>query len=218
MGRLRTGSFVFVALLFVQSLVACGGHDQATPGVASLERSTTRRAPAASSPSSAYFDAVIASAPAAYFRLDDTGTAAVDSSANHLSGTIGAGVVRNATGLLGSSSDTALSFPGTQSAGGAIVVPQTKILQPQTQVSVELFLRFSKTPSNFAVPISYGSDSTDAPYDLYFLGSGKVAAQFTLSTGVAVWRRRASCSRTRPTISSLRSTARRRVSTLTVRS
>jgi hypothetical protein len=182
--RLRTGGFVLAALLIAQTLAACGGHEQATPAV-DFERSTARRAPASTS-STAYFNAVLASAPAAYYRLDDSGSTASDSSPNHLDGTLGSSVVRGAPSLLSSSSDAAMSFPGTQNTSGAVVVPPSTILQPQSLVSMELLLRFTKTPTNFSVPISYGSDSTDAPYDLYFVGSGKIAAQFTLTTGVAV--------------------------------
>jgi outer membrane protein assembly factor BamB len=185
MSRLHCAALVLAALFVAQALTACGSREQATPQVA-VEQTVARRAPAAASSSTAYSDAVLASAPVAYYRLDDTGSTATDSSPSGLSGAIGSSVVRGAAGLVSSNTDTAMTFPGTQNASGAVVVPPSPTLQATSKVSVELFLRFSKTPANFAVPVSYGSDSTDAPYDLYFLGSGKIAAQFTLSTGVAV--------------------------------
>ena len=186
MSWFRIGGFVMAAFLVVEALVACGSREQATPGVAIHESAARRTTVTNSSSSSAYYNAVLASAPAAYYRLDDSSSTASDSSANHLNGTIGAGVARGAAGLVSSSTDAAMSFPGTQSASGAVVIAPNALLQPQSQVSIELFLRFSKTPANFSVPVSYGSDATNAPYDLYFAQSGKIAAQLTLSTGLAV--------------------------------
>ena len=194
MCRLRTGGFLLLAVIFVQAFTACGSHQQSTPGVlpqmesGALGQGTvgTRHGFAAASSSTSYSDAVLASGPAAYYHLDDTTLTAIDSSPNHFNGNVGAAVSKGAASLVPSSSDTAMTFPGVQNPGGSVVVPPTTVLQPQSQVSIELFLRFTATPTNFAVPVSYGSDSKEAPYDIYFLQSGKISAHFNLTTGVAV--------------------------------
>ena len=126
---------------------------------------------------------MLANNPIAYYRLSDGGSTALDSSKNNLNGAIGSTVTKGATGLVASSSDTALGFPGSRSAVGTVVVPPSKLLQPQSAVSIELFLRFSRTPADFTVPFSYGSDYASAPYDVYFQ-SGKIGAQFTLTSGI----------------------------------
>jgi hypothetical protein len=138
------------------------------------------RAPAAVAQSDAYSTAVLASGPLAYYRLDDTGSTAVDSSPNKLNGTIGVNVTRSVPGLVASSNDTAMNFPGVRN--GFVVVPPAAALQVTTQVTMETFLRFSAAPKDFTVPLAYGSDIRLAPYDLYFRIS-KINARFHLSSG-----------------------------------
>jgi outer membrane protein assembly factor BamB len=132
----------------------------------------------------AYAAAVLANHPLAYYRLDDSGTTAADSSGNGLSGAIGSGVTTGVGGLLPQSSDTAMRVPGTQSAAGAVVVPPTSLLQLQTNVSVEAWIQFSAAPKTYSVVLAYGTDSSYAPYDLFFRAGSKLVAQFFLAGGV----------------------------------
>ncbi len=132
-----------------------------------------------------YAATILADGPTAYYHLDDMGMTAADSSGNGLNGAIGSSVTRGVPGLLLSSNDAAMSFPGSGGSAGVIKVPQTTLLQPSTAVSLEAWLRFGSTPANYAVPVGYGNDNHYAPYDLYFVG-GKVVAQFELTTGTLV--------------------------------
>lgn len=129
----------------------------------------------------------MADAPAAYYRLDDTGATAADSSGNGLSAAVGSSVTTGVTGLLTGSTDTAMALPGVKNPSGAIMGTQTTLLQPSNAVSLEFWIRFSALPALYTVPVAYGSDVTFAPYDVYFASSGgKLAAQFQLSSGTLV--------------------------------
>ncbi|MBV9699253.1 MAG: PQQ-binding-like beta-propeller repeat protein [Candidatus Eremiobacteraeota bacterium] len=132
-----------------------------------------------------YSETVLHDSPTAYYRLDDSGNTAADDSGNGLNGTVGGSVKEGAPGLLLTSSDTAMSFPGQASAAGTILVPSNSLLQPTSAVSLEAWLRFPSVPVNYTVPVAYGSDASYAPYDFYF-SSGKLSAQFDLNTGVLV--------------------------------
>ena len=171
----------FLVLLFIALASACtsGSHGGALPP----EKSGGRAA--LSTTGDPYASAVLGDAPTAYYRLDDTGSTVLDASGNGLNGTAGSSITHGVTGLLSSSSDTAMGFPGSKAASGIVSVPQTTLLQPSTAVSVEAWLRFATVPSTYTIAVAYGSDSNYAPYDLYFV-SGKIAAQFYLSSGVVV--------------------------------
>lgn len=170
----------FLVLLFAITASACSGGSH---GALPPEKSGSRAAlSAASDP---YASAVLGDAPTAYYRLDDTGTTVLDSSGNGLNGTAGSSVTESAGDLLSSSADAAMAFPGSKTAAGIVSAPQNTLLQPSASVSIEAWLRFSTAPSTYTVAVAYGSDSNYAPYDLYFV-SGKIAAQFYLSSGVAV--------------------------------
>jgi hypothetical protein len=56
---------------------------------------------------------VLADAPTAYWRLDDTGSLAADVSGNGLTGTISSGVTKMTPGLLTGNLDTAMTFDGS---------------------------------------------------------------------------------------------------------
>ncbi len=133
----------------------------------------------------AYSTAVLADAPTAYYHLNDTGSAAADSSGNGIAGSIGSSVTKGVPGLIRSNSDTAMTFPGSNTTAGVIRTAQSTLLQPSSSVSLECWLSFTAMPPTFTVPVAYGSDSAFAPYDLYFNG-GKITAQFDLTTGVLV--------------------------------
>ncbi|HEY8314437.1 MAG TPA: LamG-like jellyroll fold domain-containing protein [Candidatus Baltobacteraceae bacterium] len=134
----------------------------------------------------AYQIAVLNDAPTAYYRLDDTGATAADLSGNGLTANIGGSVTKSAPSLVPSSSDAAMTFPGTRSATGIVSAPATAKLQPASAVSMEALLRFSTTPQLYTIPLAYGSDSNYAPYAFYFYTGGKIAAQFYLSSGPLV--------------------------------
>ncbi|TAM72483.1 hypothetical protein EPN44_15895 [bacterium] len=161
-----------------------------TPSPTPTPTSTPSPTPSPSSTpppvSGGYAAAVLASKPTAYYRLDETsGSVAHDSSPNALNGTIGTSATLGAPGLLQSSSDAAMTFPGIQSTAGIVSVPPNALLRPSALVSIECLLRFASVPRTYAVPLSYGSDATYAPYDLYF-ASGHLDAQIDLSSGAIV--------------------------------
>ncbi|TAM77043.1 LamG domain-containing protein, partial [bacterium] len=150
----------------------------ALPPVASLNSTSTRA-------TSSYAQTVLAAKPIAYYQLDGGGSVAYDSSANGLNGTIGSGVATSTAGLLASSGDTSMRFPGTRGAGGVVSVPPNAKLKVSSQLTMEALLRFSTVPASNTVPLSYGSDAGYAPYDLYF-ANGHIDAQFNLSSGALV--------------------------------
>jgi outer membrane protein assembly factor BamB len=128
-----------------------------------------------------YSATVLAAGPLAYYRLDDTGSTAVDSSPNGLNGTLGKTTGKGVPGLLATSSDTAMSFPGTKN--GVISVPVAPLLQVAAQVSLECLFRSAGTaPQAATVIFAYGSDVRSAPYDV-FIKNAKLNARFTLSSG-----------------------------------
>ncbi|HEV3152912.1 MAG TPA: LamG-like jellyroll fold domain-containing protein [Candidatus Baltobacteraceae bacterium] len=131
-----------------------------------------------------YSAVILADAPTAYYRLDDSGSSAADSSGHGLNGTIGSSVTLGVPGLLAAVSDTAIALPGTGTAGATVNVPANVQLQPPSAVSVEAWIKFSATPRVYTVPVAYGSDTSYAPYDLLFRSGGQIAAQFYLSSGV----------------------------------
>jgi hypothetical protein len=149
-------------------------------------RTVATPAPTPTPGPASYASTVLASGPAAYYRLNDTGTRAVDSSPNHLDGTSGASVRGGAPSLLATSADPATSYPGIANASGATVVPPSALLRPSGAVTMECFLQFASAPPSWTVPLSYGTDIAYAPYDLYFTRNGTLNAQFTLSSGVLV--------------------------------
>jgi outer membrane protein assembly factor BamB len=173
-------SVVFLTASF--ALAACSGVSHGTGPLPATQQEPSHRGINAAGVDS-YASVILADKPTAYYRLDDSGATAADSSGNALNGSIGSSVTEGTPGLLNSSADTAMSFPGTASASGTVSVPQTSLLQPSSALSVEAWLRFASIPSTFTVAVGYGSDSGYAPYDLYF-NAGKIVAQFNLTSGV----------------------------------
>ncbi|MEO9170215.1 MAG: LamG-like jellyroll fold domain-containing protein [Candidatus Aquilonibacter sp.] len=160
------------------ALAGCGGggHSEfSPPGVHRSLRSSN---------ADDYSTIVLADAPSAYYRLDDTGSTAFDLSGNGINGAVGLSVVTNSAGLLLSSSDAAMAFPGVATAAGTVRTPQATMLQPASAVSLEAWLQFANVPATFAVAAGYGSDSSYAPYDLFFRSGGTLVAQFYTSGGV----------------------------------
>ena len=169
------------------SLAACGGGaggGTSTSGTLPTINSSAP-SPAMTTQSvaqSTYGSVIMNDAPTAYYSLDDTGSTANDASGNGLNGTIGSSVQRGAAGLLASSSDTAMNFPGVQNGSGAVEVTPSSKLQPSSAVSLEALVKMPSVPSDFTVVAAYGQRSGTASYELYFKG-GKLVAQYTLSNG-----------------------------------
>jgi outer membrane protein assembly factor BamB len=131
-----------------------------------------------------YPTVILGDGPTAYYHLDDTGTIAADASGNGLNGSIGSSVTTGAAGLLPAYTDTAMSFPGSATTAGTVSVPATSKLQPASAVSLEAWLQFSSTPATYTFAVGYGSDSSYAPYGLFFRASGQILAQFYTTAGV----------------------------------
>lgn len=131
-----------------------------------------------------YPTVVLGDGPTAYYHLDDTGSIALDASGNGLNGSIGSSVTTGATGILPAYPDAAMSFPGTNSAAGTVTVAPTNKLQPASAVSIEAWLKFATTPKIYTFAVGYGSDTSYAPYALFFRASGQILAQFYTTSGV----------------------------------
>jgi outer membrane protein assembly factor BamB len=171
------------AALAAASVTNCGHHSGLPflPAVPSAPRTVHKL-----DVTTAYHDAVLASGPIAYYRLDDTGSSALDIGPNHLNGAVGASVVKSVAGLVPTAPDTAMSFPGLKTAAGSVIVPPNPLFQVQSQLSVECFLKFTTVPALWTVPVSYGNDNNYSPYALYFYTNGTLNAQFFLTSGVLI--------------------------------
>lgn len=177
--------------LAASALAACGGGSsvQTLPATAGaglgsqpyVAATVSSTAPTAN----LYQNVVLGDAPSAFYVLDDTGKVAEDSGSNHLNGVVGSSVKSGAASLLTSSTNSAMSFPGAQSAAGAVRVSAAAPLQPSAAVSLEAWLKFSSTPANYTVVAAYGRNSGLATYELYFK-NGEIVAQDTLASGLAI--------------------------------
>ncbi|HET7814090.1 MAG TPA: LamG-like jellyroll fold domain-containing protein, partial [Candidatus Baltobacteraceae bacterium] len=172
-----------VGVLFcLYALAACSHHGSVLPPVMPAQE---HRRLQSGAQSDQYSTTILNDGPAAYYRLDDSGTTtAADSSGNNLNGTIGASVTTGAAGLLTSVSDAAMAFPGTQNAASTVNVAANGLLQPASAISLEAWIKFTANPATYAVVVGYGSDSFYAPYDLFFRAGNQLVAQFYLSSGV----------------------------------
>jgi hypothetical protein len=94
-----------------------------------------------------YRDAVLADAPRAYFRLDDTGTTAVDET-NRFTGTYSGGCTRGLAGLLANDASTAVRFDGNTCR---ITITGDLGFNGRLPFSVELWARqdTTATPTSF---------------------------------------------------------------------
>ena len=130
-----------------------------------------------------YPSVVLADGPTAYYHLDDSGTTAADATTHKLTGSIGSSVTAGAVGLLPAYGDAAMGFPGNATSG-IVTVPAASVLQPASVVSLEAWMQFASTPPTYTFAVGYGSDSSYAPYGLFFRAGGQIIAQFYLSSGV----------------------------------
>jgi len=132
----------------------------------------------------AYPNAVLADGPAAFYRLDDSGSTMTDAGSHGLNGTYGSSVVRNATGLVPNTIDPAATFPGgSWSANAIATVPQNSLLQPSS-VSVEAWVDEAAANSVGTIDlVSYGSLSGGQGYTLQISPSNTIEWYMTTSGG-----------------------------------
>ncbi|MDQ6941135.1 MAG: LamG domain-containing protein [Candidatus Eremiobacteraeota bacterium] len=121
---------------------------------------TAHYAAAQSAPDDPYAQAVMTDLPAAYYRLDDAGTAMYDATNNRINGAYGSGITKRASGLVANSTDKAAAFPGgAWSANSIATVPKNALLQP-TSVSIETWLKEAAANSSGYIDlVSYGTQS-----------------------------------------------------------
>jgi len=109
-----------------------------------LSANTTVTATFGVAPVSTYAQTVTADAPAGYWRLDETsGTTAANAAGAAGSGTY-TGVTLGAPGLIGSASDKAVTFPGTNSR---VAIASSAAVSPTARVSVEAWIKPSALPA-----------------------------------------------------------------------
>jgi len=137
-------------------------------------------------PLTPYEATIRASAPVAYYRLDDSGPSAVDSSGFGLTGTYGTGVAHPSTGLLATeTTDAAALFAGgTNVSASLVTVPTSSLLQPATGVSLEAWVQQSlPNPGQTNDLVAYGSSLTGLSYTLQVLGNGTIGGFVTTASG-----------------------------------
>jgi hypothetical protein len=135
-----------------------------------------------------YPSVVLADAPLAYYRLDETsGTIAHDSSGHRLDGTYGAGVTHGAPGLIVGDGDAAASFSGgAWTHDGIVEVPPALMLEPSQSVSVELWMRQPVLNPDATILVDYGDPGPSVMQDpAYGLLIYKSAFNVFLWTDVA---------------------------------
>jgi hypothetical protein len=115
-----------------------------------------------------YAAVVLSDNPILYFRLDERTGNALNLGTAEVAGTYGDAVVRGVSGLLRSSSNAAVSYPGDSNKNTLITVPANVSLQPADQISVECWVRAS--PWRDMRLVSYGDDLS-APFEAWVLQS-----------------------------------------------
>jgi hypothetical protein len=107
-----------------------------------------------STPTVPYSSIVLGDHPLVYYRLDDSGSSAIDSSGNGLNGTYGASsVTRGTAGLLAGDADTAIANDGT----GAAVTTDPTALPSATPRTFELWIQTTNT--SWQTLYSYGASN-----------------------------------------------------------
>jgi hypothetical protein len=101
--------------------------------------------------SQSYKDAVLADGPVGYWRLDDTGNVAADSSGNNANGTYQGGVTRLAAGALRNDSNPAVILDGTS---GYIItgLSQTNV----TAYSIEAWIKTTASSAGYNTGAIFG--------------------------------------------------------------
>jgi hypothetical protein len=138
-------------------------------------------------PLSSYAQTIVNDAPAAYYRLGDSGTTAVDSSGMSpaIPGTYGSAVARGSASLLATETTNAAArfAGGASTATNVVSAPPASRLQPSQQVSIETWMRIGGTNSGTVDLVSYGPESAGQAYTIQLLPNGTTGAFITTSTG-----------------------------------
>jgi outer membrane protein assembly factor BamB len=171
--------FALLSLALLSLVIACGGHGNSLPPTPAARHRHVRPLDASQN----YAGVILGDNPTGYYRLDDTGAVAADSSGNGYVGTVGSSVQENAAGLI-AGSDNAMVLPGTATLAGIVSFPEIQAMEPTTKVSLEAWLRFANVPKTYTVAVAYGSDRGYAPFDLFFRSGGTLVAQFNTTGGV----------------------------------
>jgi hypothetical protein len=115
-----------------------------------------------------YAAVVLSDNPILYFRLDERTGNAINLGTAEVAGTYGNAVVRGVSGLLSSSSNAAVSYPGDSNKNALVTVAANPNIQPDSEVSVECWVRAS--PWRDMRLVSYGDD-LQAPFEVWVLQS-----------------------------------------------
>lgn len=139
-------------------------------------------APVAPTPS-LYTAAVSADSPAAFYRLSDPTSTAVDASPNGLNATYGTAVKRDVAGLLNADvRNNGALFPGGPSSTSNVVSRSRNAkLEPPQTVSLETWIEISAAPSQTIDLVSYGPEALGQPYTLQ-LGANQTVQMFATTT------------------------------------
>lgn len=98
-----------------------------------------------------YRETVLAKSPVAYWRLDDAGASAIDSSGNTNTGTVQSGVTTGATGALTATANAAMSFNG--SSGYITVADSASLNFTSLSFTVEAWIYLTGTGTSGYCPI-----------------------------------------------------------------
>lgn len=129
-------------------------------------------------PTSSYSTLVKRIKPTAYWRLDDTGGTAADSSGNGNTGTLNGGITQSVAGALLNDSDTAMTFNGSTGFIDAGAPADITTIFQKHDFSVEYWAR-PVSDSNFVFTCgTFNAASTDNFLHVGFGGSNQVKLGF----------------------------------------
>jgi hypothetical protein len=127
-----------------------------------------------------YRAAVIADHPLAYWRLDDTGTTAVDQMGNY-TGTYSGDCTHGVAGALVGDPDTAIALGGTCE----VTFADTLVFLDNAPYSVEAWIKDTATPAGHNVVFSEESRSTTGPLDGYDLVDSTTGVYISRATSTS---------------------------------
>jgi hypothetical protein len=142
--------------------VLCGAVALGAPALATL--------PAQASAAS-YSGAVLADAPAAYWRLGETAGPAVDKSGHGANGTYSGGVTRAVPGALTGDPDPAADFDG---ASGAVTVADSAALRLNGPFTIELWARSGGFANSWPGLLVKGASGTSSGYLIWYSSNGQL--------------------------------------------
>jgi len=129
---------------------------------------------------SAYASAVLADAPLAYYRLNDSGTVAADSGPNRLDATIGSAITTGNASVIQDASSASMGFPATSvSAASQVRASETPQLEPTNALTEEFWVMPRAIGGDV---VEYGNDVLYEPYATFFGGDGEICAWINTTT------------------------------------